>query len=164
VEYEVESRAKRSWRGPFLLSVAFGALAGVGAYTFRYAEGLSYLSADPGACVNCHIMRPQYDGWSKSSHHAVAVCVDCHLPQDFFAKYLAKIDDPAALEKFSKGNDFLNGVRGVSNDDFNSGLKTNAAKLQKISDIEEGVLLDKLAKYDPEAFLKTLKEIAAKLN
>jgi hypothetical protein len=57
--------------GPILLSVA---LAGVSAYTFRYAEGFSYLKTDPKACVNCHILRPQYDGWSKSSHRAVAVC------------------------------------------------------------------------------------------
>jgi cytochrome c nitrite reductase small subunit len=83
-----------SWPvGPILLSVALGALAGIGGYTFRYAEGLSYLSTDPKACVNCHIMRPQYDGWSKSSHHAVAVCVDCHLPQGFFAKYVTKTEN-----------------------------------------------------------------------
>ncbi len=79
--------------GPTLLSVALGAMAGIGAYTFRYAEGLSYLKTDPKACMNCHIMRPQYDGWSKSSHHAVAVCVDCHLPQAFFAKYLTKAEN-----------------------------------------------------------------------
>ena len=88
------SASRASWPvGPILLSVALGALAGIGGYTFRYAEGLSYLSTDPKACVNCHIMRPQYDGWSKSSHHAVAVCVDCHLPQGFFAKYVTKTEN-----------------------------------------------------------------------
>jgi cytochrome c nitrite reductase small subunit len=35
-------------------------------------------------------MRPQYDSWQKSSHHAVAKCVDCHLPHDFVGKYVAK--------------------------------------------------------------------------
>ena len=69
-----------------------GALAGIGGYTFRYAEGLSYFSTNPAACVNCHIMQPQYDGWQKGSHHAVAVCVDCHLPESFVAKYLAKAE------------------------------------------------------------------------
>jgi len=84
----------RQWPlGPILLSVAIGALAGVGGYTFRYAEGLSYLSTDPKACVNCHIMQSQYDGWSKASHHAVAVCVDCHLPTSFFPKYFAKAEN-----------------------------------------------------------------------
>ena len=91
-----ESRSVRSRTmqlGPILLSVVLGALAGVGGYTLRYAEGLSYLSTDPKACVNCHIMRPQYDGWAKASHHRVAVCVDCHLPQGFFAKYLVKTEN-----------------------------------------------------------------------
>jgi cytochrome c nitrite reductase small subunit len=68
-----------------------GALAGVGGATFHYAKGTSYLSSDPAVCVNCHIMRPQYDAWLKSSHEAVAGCVDCHLPADFLGKYTAKV-------------------------------------------------------------------------
>ena len=76
-----------------LLGVAVGVLAGVGGYTFLYAEGLSYMSSDPQACVNCHIMRPQYDSWQKSSHHDVAKCVDCHLPHDFIGKYIAKAEN-----------------------------------------------------------------------
>ena len=58
----------------------FGIPLGLGAYAMKYAEGLSYFSADPTACMNCHIMEPQFDSWQKSSHHAVATCVDCHLP------------------------------------------------------------------------------------
>jgi cytochrome c nitrite reductase small subunit len=76
-----------------LLAALSGVLLGVGGYTFRYAEGLSYFSADPRACVNCHIMQPQYDSWQKASHHTVATCVDCHLPHDFVGKYLAKADN-----------------------------------------------------------------------
>lgn len=78
---------------PILLSVCLGVGIGVGGYTFRYAEGLSYFKKDPKACVNCHIMQPQYDAWQKASHHHVAVCIDCHLPQSFFAKYLAKAEN-----------------------------------------------------------------------
>jgi len=78
---------------PLGLSAALGAFAGIGGYTFGYAKGLSYFSTDPAACVNCHIMQAQYDGWQKSSHHAVAVCVDCHLPHDFIPKYLAKAEN-----------------------------------------------------------------------
>ena len=44
-----------------VLAVLLGILAGVGGYTFVYAEGLSYMSNDPKVCVNCHIMQPQYD-------------------------------------------------------------------------------------------------------
>ena len=79
---------------PFvLLAFLVGILLGVGGYTFLYAKGLSYMSDDPEVCINCHIMQPQYDSWQKSSHHAVAVCVDCHLPHDFLGKYIAKADN-----------------------------------------------------------------------
>ena len=67
-----------------------GIAIGVGGYTFVYAEGASYFSTRPEACVNCHIMRPQYDDWQKASHHAVASCVDCHLPASGVSKWWAK--------------------------------------------------------------------------
>jgi len=70
-----------------------GILIGTGAFTFKYAEGFSYLSAEPKVCMNCHIMTPQYESWQKSSHHAVATCVDCHLPHDFIGKYIAKAEN-----------------------------------------------------------------------
>jgi cytochrome c nitrite reductase small subunit len=73
-----------------LLACLSGVLIGSGGYTFYYAEGASYLSDDPKACINCHIMQEVYDGWAHSSHHAVAVCNDCHVPHDFFAKWLVK--------------------------------------------------------------------------
>lgn len=79
--------------GPALLSVAVGALVGLGLYTFGYAKGLSYFSTAPSACANCHIMNAQYDSYQKASHHTVAVCVDCHLPQAFLPKYLAKAEN-----------------------------------------------------------------------
>lgn len=75
------------------LAGGLGLLGGLGGYTFRYAEGFSYLSTDPKACVNCHIMQPQYDAWQKASHHTVAVCVDCHLPQALVPKYLTKAEN-----------------------------------------------------------------------
>jgi cytochrome c nitrite reductase small subunit len=86
-----------AWRAKRLLSLALacmlGALLGIGSFTFRYAEGFSYFSAEPSACVNCHIMRPQFDAWQKSSHHAVAVCIDCHLPHDLVPKFVAKAEN-----------------------------------------------------------------------
>ena len=78
---------------PLVLAVCLGVAAGIGGYTFRYAEGLSYFKTDPKACVNCHIMQPEYDAWLKSSHHQVAVCIDCHLPHEFIPKYLAKAEN-----------------------------------------------------------------------
>jgi cytochrome c nitrite reductase small subunit len=73
-----------------VLGVAMGVLLGVGGYTFIYARGASYLTDDPTACVNCHVMRDQYSGWITSSHRSVAVCNDCHAPHDFFGKYTTK--------------------------------------------------------------------------
>ncbi len=74
-------------------AITLGALLGTGAYTFKYAEGFSYLSADPRACVNCHIMNPQYDSWQQAGHHTVATCVDSHLPHAFIPKYIAKAEN-----------------------------------------------------------------------
>lgn len=80
--------------GPMiLLAVSLGILLGLGGFTLRYAEGLSYFSTDPRACANCHIMQPQFDSWQKASHHGVATCVNCHLPNDFVAKYIAKAEN-----------------------------------------------------------------------
>jgi cytochrome c nitrite reductase small subunit len=31
--------------------------------------------------------------WQHSSHHAVAVCNDCHTPHDFLRKYMTKADN-----------------------------------------------------------------------
>jgi cytochrome c nitrite reductase small subunit len=72
-----------------MVGIAFG----LGVSTFRYAEGLSYFSSDPRACVNCHIMQPHYDSWQKSAHHTVATCVECHLPHTTLAKYIAKAEN-----------------------------------------------------------------------
>lgn len=73
-----------------LLGMAAGLVSGVGSYTFIYARGGSYLTDDPGACANCHVMTDHYDAWAKSSHHAVAVCNDCHTPKNFISKYYVK--------------------------------------------------------------------------
>jgi len=87
----------RSWLAfsPLALAacVGFGIVVGLGGYTFHYAEGLSYLSNDPRACVNCHIMRDHYDGWQHASHHAVATCNDCHTPHDLVGKYVSKAEN-----------------------------------------------------------------------
>jgi cytochrome c nitrite reductase small subunit len=83
---------KLSMIAPLAFCAALGLTIGLGSYTFWYAEGGSYLSNDPKTCVNCHIMRDQYDGWQHASHHAVATCNDCHVPHETIAKYLAKAE------------------------------------------------------------------------
>ena len=83
-----------------------GILAGVGAFTFFYAKGASYLVDDPQACVNCHIMRDQYDSWSHSSHKAVASCNSCHVPHDFIGKYATKLENGYAHSRAFTFQDF----------------------------------------------------------
>lgn len=80
-------------RWAVVITAMLGAMLGLGAFTFHYGEGLSYFSADPRACKNCHIMNDEYASWTKGPHHAVAACIDCHLPHDLVRKYLAKAEN-----------------------------------------------------------------------
>lgn len=73
-----------------ILAALIGIAVGIGVYTFVYAKGGSYLSNDPAACANCHIMNEHFDAWTKSSHRRVAACNDCHTPPGFVAKYYTK--------------------------------------------------------------------------
>lgn len=76
-----------------IVVISLAVIIGIGLSTFKYAAGLSYMSNDPSACKNCHIMNDQYDSWIKGPHHAVATCNDCHVPHDFVLKYLAKAEN-----------------------------------------------------------------------
>ena len=81
---------KRVHLALFILTALVGIALGLGAYTFAYAKGWSYMTNNPQACANCHIMNEQYDGWLKGSHRSVAVCNDCHVPHTFVGKYVTK--------------------------------------------------------------------------
>ena len=87
---------RRTWSiGALSIAAAcmIGMLGGLGVSTFGYGSGHAYLSDDPAACTQCHIMQPHYDSWLKSSHSAHATCNDCHLPNDFFGRWSAKADN-----------------------------------------------------------------------
>ncbi|HXF95311.1 MAG TPA: cytochrome c nitrite reductase small subunit [Gemmatimonadales bacterium] len=71
-------------------SVLLGAALGSGSFTFVYGRGASYLTDDPAACANCHVMKTQYDGWLTGGHHGAAVCNDCHTPRHPLGKYSTK--------------------------------------------------------------------------
>lgn len=75
---------------PVILAITLGLLAGIGLFTFGYARGASYLTNDPKACANCHVMQEQFQSWMKSSHGKVAVCNDCHTPPGLIPKYYTK--------------------------------------------------------------------------
>ena len=74
------------------IALAIGATAGLGAFTFVYAKGGSYLGNDPNACANCHVMQDHLDGWFKSTHRSVATCNDCHTPTGLVPKYFTKAE------------------------------------------------------------------------
>ncbi len=67
-----------------------GIAAGLGFFTFGYARGASYLTNDPAACANCHVMSEHYSAWLKGSHRSVATCNDCHTPHNLVGKYTTK--------------------------------------------------------------------------
>jgi cytochrome c nitrite reductase small subunit len=73
-----------------LLGSVIGIAAGTALYTFVYAKGSSYLTNDPKACANCHVMQEYYDAWSRGPHRSVAVCNDCHTPHSPIPKYATK--------------------------------------------------------------------------
>lgn len=80
---------------PTAFFVLIGALTGLCIYTFTYAGGHAYLSSDPKACTQCHVMQEHFDSWQKSSHHAVAKCVDCHLSHNPVKKWVDKGENGA---------------------------------------------------------------------
>ena len=80
----------RGQRWSLAASAVAGMSLGLGLFTFGYARGSSYLTNDPAACANCHIMSEHYAAWIKASHHAVATCNDCHTPHNIVGKYTVK--------------------------------------------------------------------------
>jgi hypothetical protein len=49
-----------------LVPALAGILIGLGGYTFIYAKGYSYLTNEPAACANCHVMRDHFDQIDRS--------------------------------------------------------------------------------------------------
>jgi len=93
---DLSSRGARRRRALWLsggLGLLFGVFSGLSAFTFGYGEGAAYLSDDPAACANCHVMRGHLDSWLQSSHKNVATCNDCHLSPHSLGKWVTKADN-----------------------------------------------------------------------
>jgi cytochrome c nitrite reductase small subunit len=81
-----------NWKRPVI--VLLGIFCGLGLYALYISKAPSYLSDDPQACINCHVMNPQFYDWAHSSHRMVATCNDCHVPHNnILAKYFFKAQD-----------------------------------------------------------------------
>lgn len=80
------------WRIPVIITAGF--LLGLAVLVLYIGNATSYLSDDPRACINCHVMTTEYVSWESSSHARVATCNDCHVPHDnFIRKYAFKASD-----------------------------------------------------------------------
>ncbi len=80
------------WR--LVVSITVSVITGIVIYLFYVSRAASYLSDKPEACINCHIMAPQYATWSHSSHREAAHCNDCHVPHNNVVnKYYFKAKD-----------------------------------------------------------------------
>lgn len=69
-----------NWRPIAVVLIAV--VLGMGMFMAKEAELVSYLSDNPQACVNCHVMTPVYNSWMHSSHREWASCNDCHVPHN----------------------------------------------------------------------------------
>ena len=75
------------WQKIVLLVLA-GVVCGlVGLFMYLLRAHTYFISDNPSACVNCHIMTPYYATWSHSSHGRDATCNDCHVPHQNLAVY-----------------------------------------------------------------------------
>ncbi|WP_108866354.1 cytochrome c nitrite reductase small subunit [Aquimarina aquimarini] len=89
---EILPSKKSRWRRIAVVSI--GIITGLGFFMAKEASLVSYMSDDPLACVNCHVMTPMYNSWMHSSHREQASCNDCHVPHDnVFNTYFFKAKD-----------------------------------------------------------------------
>lgn len=80
------------WR--YVAIILLATSVGLGFFMAREAKIFSYLSEDPQACVNCHVMTSVYNSWMHSSHREWAKCNDCHVPHNNIVnKYFFKAKD-----------------------------------------------------------------------
>jgi len=80
------------WR--IAVFIALGIVVGMSVVVARMANVTSYMNNEPETCINCHVMDDSYATWRHGSHANVAVCNDCHVPQDnFIASWAFKSQD-----------------------------------------------------------------------
>ncbi|WP_419168493.1 cytochrome c nitrite reductase small subunit [Halobacteriovorax sp.] len=70
----------------FIMLALVGAIIGLGTYTVKESNALSYMSDDPKACLNCHVMNTAYNSWKKDAHSRFTNCNSCHVPHENLLK------------------------------------------------------------------------------
>jgi nitrate/TMAO reductase-like tetraheme cytochrome c subunit len=64
--------------------------------------GFVEYSSQPGFCKSCHIMRPYYDSWARSSHRNVS-CIECHIAPGIRAEAMTKFQAANMVVKYFTG-------------------------------------------------------------
>ncbi|MEM1137088.1 MAG: cytochrome c nitrite reductase small subunit [Bacteroidota bacterium] len=77
----------KNWQIPVI--ILLGAVVGLAFYMVNAANVTSYLTDNPRACINCHVMTTEYITWNHSAHREVATCNDCHVPHENVLKQYA---------------------------------------------------------------------------
>lgn len=92
-------------------------------------------------CNSCHIMKPYYEGWKKSSHSNVA-CVKCHYPPDIQDTMYLKFQASSQLIKYITKT---YGSKPYAEIDDSSCLRSECHELSKLKDnveFKKGVTFD----------------------
>ena len=72
-----------------LYLAGFAAVAGVlGLFMAFGPPKLFAKTSTPEFCGSCHVLQMEYEAWFHSGAHKRIACVDCHLPNDTFARHL----------------------------------------------------------------------------
>jgi cytochrome c-type protein NapC len=85
---------RRGWKRFFSVSIVVGFVLGIlSVGVFNVAMDWSNKEE---FCISCHEMKVNHEEYKFSAHYSGrtgvrAVCVDCHLPREFFPKILHKI-------------------------------------------------------------------------
>jgi cytochrome c nitrite reductase small subunit len=80
-------KTKRESKGIFIirryLTVFFSCIAiALFFLVISLSNATSYIKDEPDACINCHVMVPQYVSWEKDVHKLSTTCNDCHVPHN----------------------------------------------------------------------------------
>ena len=94
----------------FLLLLALVG-AGLGVFLAFGPPKLYAKSESPEFCGSCHVMESQYEAWFHAGAHRRLKCVDCHLPNDTFARHLV-------WKGLDGGRDFLAFHSGLFDEDI----------------------------------------------
>lgn len=78
-----------------------GMAVGLGLLAFQVSNARSYMSNEPEACINCHVMTGAYAGWDHSSHRLTATCNDCHVPHENAVRKIAFKAQDGAWHSFA---------------------------------------------------------------